>query len=109
MFHDETKKMRLWVLIDWVIGSIMVRDHNLSILKKKIRKQIKGDFEPKKNRRRNIPWLEMIKKGLFLPLKREETRKRELNETIRYSGMPLQMILSKRVFILFLNFFFDVF
>lgn len=44
------------------------------------------------------------KRGLFLPLKRGETRKRELEETIRYSGMLLQMIPSKRGFILFLNF-----
>jgi hypothetical protein len=33
----------------------MVRDQNLSILKKKIRKQIKGDFEPKKDRRGKRP------------------------------------------------------
>jgi hypothetical protein len=44
------------------------------------------------------------KRRLFLPLKRGETRKRELEETIRYSGMLLQMIPSKRSFILFLNF-----
>jgi hypothetical protein len=33
----------------------MVRDQNLSILKKKIRKQIKGGFEPKKYMRRKRP------------------------------------------------------
>jgi hypothetical protein len=44
------------------------------------------------------------KRRLFLPLKRGETRKRELEETIRYSGMLLQMIPSRRSFILFLNF-----